>query len=399
MRHPALTRFFAAFLAVMSAITMFSGAVCIRKAAENREKQNTTIERLAGKNAEARQLRAELDAMPEEFEVQSAEYDESKERYESEKNSYRKDLSIYTATESALQQAQEQIDEGYAALRMGWIQHDNGEKKLDEAEAQFRPGYEQYLAGKAQLEAGRKQVSELEKLRDSLPEPALMHAGLNTAKAMVSGVSGAVAAMEGTKNNPPRDAETGEIDRDALRSTLLSEYAAIASRIDGARQLASTVYSAEQIDRAMAPTAAALERAKTRLSDGDASAEELLAAASELTSSVRSAIASAEKAISDGEQTVAAIENLPALTAQLDEAEAKLKEAEPALLQAKKGFDEGRKQLDAAKQQLIWAEAQLIAGTKELEENAPSRRSCERISRGARPSWRRSRSGSRPCSW
>ena len=203
MRHPALTRFFAAFLAVMSAITIFSGAVCIRKAAESREKQNTTIERLSEKNAEARQLRAELDAMPVEFEAQSAEYDESKERYESEKNSYRKDLAIYTATDSALGQAQEQIDEGYAALRMGWIQHDNAEKQLDEAEAQFRPGYEQYLAGKAQLESGRNQLAEAEKLKASLPDTAVMRSALNELKASRADINASLDAIQSTLENPP----------------------------------------------------------------------------------------------------------------------------------------------------------------------------------------------------
>ena len=121
MRHPALTRFFAAFLAVMSAITLISGGICIRKAGNDREKQNTNTLRLSQKTAEAKELHAELDSMSESFEDKNAEYDEAKARYDSEKLSYRKDLAIYTATEAALKQAQEKIDEGYAALRTGWI--------------------------------------------------------------------------------------------------------------------------------------------------------------------------------------------------------------------------------------------------------------------------------------
>ena len=63
MRHPALTRFFAAFLAVVSVITLISGGVCIKKAADSMEKQNTNTARLSEKAAEAKELRAALDAM------------------------------------------------------------------------------------------------------------------------------------------------------------------------------------------------------------------------------------------------------------------------------------------------------------------------------------------------
>ena len=368
MRHPALTRFFAAFLAVMSAITMFSGAVCIRKAAENREKQNTTIERLAGKNAEARRLRAELDAMPEEFEVQSAEYDESKERYDSEKNSYRKDLSIYTATESALQQAQEKIDEGYAALRMGWIQHDNGEKKLDEAEAQFRPGYEQYLAGKAQLEEGRRQLAEAEKLKESMPDPAIMRSAINELKASRSDISVSLNAIQSTLENPPLDPDTGEVDEAAQRAQLRAQLFVLSGKLAAIQATLSREYGAEVVSRELSTAAAALSQRSEALADGNLSEDEMIAAARQILASGQSLTGAFDSAIASAERSLSVIESIPALKAQLDAAEAKLKEAEPALLQAKQGFDEGRKQLDAAKQQLIWAEAQLISGTKELEE-------------------------------
>ena len=140
MRHPALTRFFAAFLAVVSVITLISGGICIKKAADDREKQNKSTLRLSDRTAEAKALLTELDAMPTSFAQKNAAYETAKERYDSEKLSYRKDLSIYTATEAALKQAQEKIDEGYASLRMGWIEHDSGEKARKDAEARCRPG-------------------------------------------------------------------------------------------------------------------------------------------------------------------------------------------------------------------------------------------------------------------
>ena len=198
MRHPALTRFFAAFLAAVSAITLISGAICIKKAADSREKQNTNTARLFDKTAEAKELLAELDAMPTGFAQKNASYEEAKERYDGEKLTYRKDLSIYTATEAALKQAQEKLDEGYAALRKGWIEHDNGEKALNDAEAQFRPGYEQYLAGKAQLEEGRRQYEQAVAMKESLPDPAIMRSGLEALKASKTEIDASLDAIQNT---------------------------------------------------------------------------------------------------------------------------------------------------------------------------------------------------------
>ena len=368
LRHPALTRFFAAFLAVVSVLTLISGGICIRKAADSREKQNTNTARLSEKTAEAKELCAKIAAAPVEFERQSAAYDEAKARYDSEKTSYRKDLSIYTATEAALKQGQEKLDEGYAALRTGWIQHDNGEKALDEAEAQFRPGYEQYLAGKKQLEEGRKQYAQAEKLKESLPDLALVRAGLEAVKGSESELSASLGAIRDTIQNPPRDAETDEIDTEALRAQLLAQFTALSGQMETVRGRISGAYSADELEKALAPAAAAMNNFAAQLADGSTSAEELIASAGAMISQGQSAGGSLESVIANAEQTLTMLEKLPELKEQLDQAEAALKEGEPMLLEAKKGFEEGRKELDKAKQMLIYAEAQLIAGKKELEE-------------------------------
>lgn len=368
MRHPALTRFFAAFLAVMSAITLVSGALCIRKAAEDREKQNTAADRLSQKTAEAKTLRAELDAMPEEFESKSAAYDEAKERYDSDKNAYRKDLSIYTATEAALKQGAEQLEEGYAALRTGWIAHDNGEKALDEAEAQFRPGYEQYLEGKEQLEEGRRQIEEAEKLKETLPDPAILRTGLDALKASRSEIGASLDAIQSTLENPPLDPETGEVDSAAQSMLLRARLLVLSGQLAAVQAVLVGEYGAEVLARELAPAAAALGDQAGALADGDLSEEEMLAAAQRILASGQSLSGAFDAAIASGEQTLTMLENLPAMKAQLDEAEATLKQSEPMILQAKEGFEEGRRQLDQAKDALIWAEAQLIKGKKELED-------------------------------
>ena len=367
MRHPALTRFFAAFLAAVSAITLISGAICIKKAADSREKQNTNTARLSDKTAEAKELLAELDAMPTGFAQKNASYEEAKERYDGEKLTYRKDLSIYTATEAALKQAQEKLDEGYAALRKGWIEHDNGEKALNDAEAQFRPGYEQYLAGKAQLEEGRRQYEQAVAMKESLPDPAIMRSGLEALKASKTEIDASLDAIQNTLENPPLDPDTGEVDDEAQRAQLLAGLLALSGQLASVQARLAGEYSPEQLSQALGSLSALGEKAGV-LADGGMSEEELLASAREILASGQSLSGAFNNAIASSEQTLTLLEGLPAMKAQLDQAEAALKEGEPALLQAKAAFDEGREQLDKAKDMLIYAEAQLIAGKKELEE-------------------------------
>lgn len=368
MRHPALTRFFAAFLAVVSVITLISGGICIKKAADDREKQNTNTARLSQRTAEAKELRAELDAMPLEFSRQSAAYDEAKARYDSEKLSYRKDLSIYTATEAALKQGQEKLDEGYAALRMGWIAHDNGEKALDEAEAQFLPGYEQYLAAKRQTEEGRKQLEEAEKLKESLPDLAFLRAALDALKASKTDIDASLDEIQNTIDNPPIDPESGQVDSDAQRMQLMAELFVLSGRLAAVQAKITEQYTPEEIEQALAPTIAALSEQTDVIINGDLDPEALLAAAEQIIASGKSLSGAFDEALEKAEQTLTLLESLPELRAQLDAAEAALKESEPLLLEAKAGFDEGREKLNEAKQTLIFAEAQLIAGKKELEE-------------------------------
>ena len=392
MRHPALTRFFAAFLAVASAITLISGYLCIRKAGNDRDKQNTNTQRLTEKNDEARTLRAELDAMPEAFEEKSAAYDEAKAKYDSEKNNYRKDLSIYTATESALKTAQEEIDAGYAELRMGWIQHDNSEKTVDEAEAEFLPYYEQYLSGKAQLEENKAKYEQAAALKESLPELSLIRTGLDAMKSTKSAASATIDEIRNTIQNPPlttviedgggdegdgEGEEGGEseapveitvIDRDALQTQLSTQIAALSRYIGTLSAMASMSYT-DSFSQAITPAASAVSEQSARIAGGTLSADELLAAGSAVVTAGQSMCSSLDTQIASAEQTVTLLESLPEMKAQLDKAEATLKEQEPTILATKQTIDDSRSQLDTAKNLLIYAEAKLIAGTKELEEN------------------------------
>ena len=368
MRHPALTRFFAAFLAVVSAITLLSGGICIKKAADSREKQNTYIGRLWNKADEAELLSGEIDGLRPVYESRERLYDTMKEQYEEDTLSYRKDLAVYTATEAGLKQGREKMEEGYAGLRMGWIQHDNALKALEEAEEQFRPGYEQYLAGKEQLAEGQKQLEEAEALSASLPDPALMRTALEAARAAEGPLSVSVGELEALLQNPPLDPESGEVDREALVLQMQARLMNLSGQLSGVREALAGSYTPEELQAALTPAAAALNEQLEKLADGSASPEELLEEARRRFPEEQALPGSVSDALDRLDEMLTMLENLPELRRQLEEAQRVLTESEPMLLQAKEGFDEGKKQLAALKDMLIFTEAELIKGKAALEE-------------------------------
>ena len=367
MRHPALTRFLAAFLAAVSAITLISGGICIKKAADSRKKQNTYVDTLSAKVDEAALLREEIDAMFDDYDADERAYNEMNEQYTKDMQTYRKDLAMYTATEAGLKQGREQLEEGYAGLRMGWIQHDNGLKALEEAEAQFQPGYEQYLSGKAELEEGRRQLEQAEALKAQLPDTALIRAGLAAVKGSETALAATVDAISALVQNPPTDPETGEVDAEALRTQLSGHLATLAAQLSEISSTLAGSYTPAEVQAMLAPAIEAVNTQAAALADGSKTAEQLLAEARAMIPAQQQIPTSFAAALAQVEQTLDMLDGLPAMRAQLDDAQKAIEESEPMLLQAKAGFDEGKKQLEAAKEMLILIEAQLIKGKEELE--------------------------------
>lgn len=367
MRHPALTRFLAAFLAAVSAITLISGGICIKKAADSRKKQNTYVETLSAKADEAALLRGEINAMFDDYDADERAYNEMNERYTKDMQTYRKDLALYTATEAGLKQGREQLEEGYSGLRMGWIQHDNGLKALEEAEAQFLPGYEQYLSGKAQLEEGRRQLEQAEALKAQLPDIELVRAGLEAAEGSETALATTVDAIAAVVQNPPTDPETGEVDSAALQSQLSGYLSTLSSQLSDISSAMAGSYTPAEVQAMLAPAIDAVNAQAAALADGSKTAEELLAEVQAMIPAQQQIPTSFAGALAQAEQTLDMLEGLPAMRAQLDEAQKAIEETEPMLLQAKAGFDEGKKQLAAAKEMLIQVEAALIQGKEELE--------------------------------
>lgn len=368
MRHPALTRFFAAFLAAASAITLLSGGLCVKKAAESREQQNTELSLLAGQAEDARALYEELAAAAEEYEPLDGEYDERSWQHAKDMLAFRKDLAMYTATEAGLKQGSEQIEEGYKALRTGWIQHDNALKALEEGEAKFRPGYQKYLDGKKQLAEGMEKLRQAEELKETLGDLTMLRTGLEMFKASAAELAAALSALRTAAQDPPLDPETGEIDAAALRAALGAQTGGISARLAVVRAAMSAAFGAEGLEGALQATTSALGDLSGKLADGGAAPEELIASANALAAQGETLVGAVNASVAGAEQTLTMLDNLPQMRAELEAGQAALKQSEPALLEAKKQIEEGKKQLDAAKNMLIYTEAQLIQSKKSLEE-------------------------------
>ena len=358
----------AAILAAAGLLVLVSGGICTGKAMADKEKLDSEVGILSERNAEAKELEAELDAMSVEYAERYDEYTSMSEAYRKDLIDYRTDLALYTATEAGLKQGREQMEEGYAELRMGWIRHDNALRELEQGEAAFMPGYEAYLAARRELEAGWEQYRKAEEMSANLPDAASLRVALNAVKASQAPLSSALDGLQAIANDPPVDPDTGEVDNDELQRRLTAQMDTIGAILSQTREAVSGAFTAEEIQALIAPVYSSLGEQTAAVLSGSASAEEMIAAASSFLSQGRSLSGSLSAAIDTAEQTVSMIEGLPAMKEQLLSAQAALDESAPAMQAALDGFKEGRAQLETLKNMLIYAEAELIRAKQTIEE-------------------------------
>lgn len=424
MRHPALTRFFSAILAALSAITLISGGICIKKAADDRKKQNNMQLILLEKWEDAVKIDTKLAEMSEEYESMDKDHAELSERYSRDMISFRKDLAIYTATEAGLKQGAAQIEEGYAGLRSGWIAHDNGIRELQAAEAQFQTGYDDFLAGKAALaEAWQKYYLAEEYVNsgaDIEQQKTLIQSGANLSRSMAD----AMAALAATLSDPPIDEETGEIDSASLtlrlteqssailtelaqsedlrnaaqiafdsaqgfvranaatledmirqgysaeevQGYIISQGARVQEKLNGMQQLFDELGGAEDTEAKLKEALESLRSDAEQISKGDMSESELVSVVADMLGTMQSVLGDASVMLNGVAEMMNMLEDLPAMRAQLEAGQVAIDESEAVMAKAKEGFAEGYRQLDAAKNMLITAESQLRIGSQALDE-------------------------------
>ena len=424
MRHPALTRFFAAFLAVVSAITLLSGGICVKKAADTREKQQRDLTLLSDRLSEAERLDEELALMRAEYESMDAAHEKLSADYNSETISFRKDLAIYTATEAGLKQGAEQLEEGVDGLNYGWVAYYRGLEKLDEAEELFKPGYEQFLAGKAALADGWHKLYLAEEYVNSGADIAAQSAMIEAGGALSRMLSASMETLENTLRNPPLDEETQEIDRETLAALLAEQSAAILeqlsaseelsagaqaafeslvrfveanaatlqdlvangfspeevqtaiaqqgaelqTQLDGVRQLVGELDGAEDSMNELKAKLESLREGAEEIARGELSESELVVSLADMLGTTRALLGDVAAALDGAGQLMGMLQDLPGMKAQMEAAQAAIEESEPIMDAALKGFAEGREKLAEAELTLINAGYELEKGKQALAE-------------------------------
>ena len=154
MRHPALTRALAVFLAVFSVLTLISGAWSIRKAEKEKSETARRTEVLTGQIERALELSRSVESGREEAEALAAELPDFSENYRSEANAYRGDLNQYTLTKAGLQIGRVAVAQAAAALVQGREQLEAGSALVQSALAAIEPMYALCLQARSDLDAG-----------------------------------------------------------------------------------------------------------------------------------------------------------------------------------------------------------------------------------------------------
>lgn len=154
MKHPALARVLAAVLAVVSVLTILSGAVGVGKAVKDNKENIRKSDVLSGKILNASLLGRRLKEDAEVFNSADSKLPADRERYGDDISEYRKELATHTATKAGLVLGRGALGSAAAAMKDGWDKYNEGYAAYEQGAAAFEEGYQQYLAAKEGLEMG-----------------------------------------------------------------------------------------------------------------------------------------------------------------------------------------------------------------------------------------------------
>ena len=391
MRHPALTRFFAAILAVMCLITLISGALCLKKAADREERQSAALDQLEEKTAKAKELLAELDAGCEQYDELAAEYDSLSESYSSDTIKYRADLALLTATEAGVKQGRAQLRTGLGAFYTAKAEYEEGLAAFNEAEAQFNEGYAEYLAGKEALAQAWEEYYAAEEYLASGVDIQAQRAEIQEGMRLCSELSAEIGALLDVLTALPADPESGGPSSEELSALIRQRAGAVlAGLADGAQigEAAGEAYSAAEAMEKMEAVSGLLELAGEAdgseeelaakleairadadlLVSGELSDSEQLATTIDMLRNEKELCDYAYAKLSAADQMLAVLEELPAMKAQLDDAQSAMDEATPMMEETKTQMETGREQLTAAGEALKAVEIQLYNARVSLDE-------------------------------
>ena len=110
MKHPALTRVFAAVLAVVSAIMLAVGAVGFSSDREDRDTAAAHLDRIEKRLNTFVELREKLDNSIS-YEDAAAELEKLMEEHRTDASQHKTDLATYSATKGGVKMGTEKLDE------------------------------------------------------------------------------------------------------------------------------------------------------------------------------------------------------------------------------------------------------------------------------------------------
>lgn len=352
MKHPALTRVFAAVLAVLCAVMLLAGALGLARAANDRQAGSEDIHRLEARIEGYIEAENAL-AGKKSYEQEKKTLDRKEEKQEENASEHRRELAEYTATRGGLVQGTAALDKADAAMAEGKAQFEAGMREFEEQEAAFNEGYAQYRQGVEQLEqlkqlyaataamlasaeAQLAQMSALGEIIESEDKSAVLEQG-------VAQIDAAISAYDQAADYVNDLAAQGAISDEQLKQFNDAVIAAVGM-------------SPEEMRAAAQKTRDDMAAADADDVISDEQFEEIKSAYDENRDRINAVSAAAQAQIDEYKAQLEEQEQ------QLAAAQAELDEMAPLMEEGKKGIEYGRAQLEAAKEQIEMGEKALYEG-------------------------------------
>ena len=204
MKHPALVSVLAVALAVVSLLTLLSGAICTGKAVKDNNENSRQLEILSDKTEKASLLLRKAEEDRGAFESTDASLTGLRGQYGTELSEYRKTLSEHTATRAGLVMGRSALGAAYGAINSGREQLEQGRAAYEEGAAAFDQVYQQYLTGKEGLEKGweayNEAVKQLEansaELEEKRKQVETMLTAISATKQTIAGLKELISGLE-----------------------------------------------------------------------------------------------------------------------------------------------------------------------------------------------------------
>ena len=146
MRHPALTRMFGVFLAIVSVVTMVAGYLGFRTADRDYAEQQRRDALLKSRILRAEELQEQLGDRQDAYDAAAAVYQDRETAHGKSSSALRMDLATYTATRAGIQLGQQQLDSTAALLEESMAALIRGYRLFLKGEEQFQQIYNIFLS-------------------------------------------------------------------------------------------------------------------------------------------------------------------------------------------------------------------------------------------------------------